>query len=852
MTIKLHLMAGAALLALAACGGEAQGPRDEGAIESAEADAAEATPTTSGGELEEANPTAEDVDPSIWPQLRSPLPENSEIEAEIERLLGAMTTEQKVGQVIQGDIASLTPDDVAEYHLGSVLNGGNSAPGGDNRTTPQAWLDLADQFWDASMGEGGTGIPVIWGTDAVHGHSNIVGATIFPHNIGLGAAHDPDLIRRIGEVTAREIAITGLDWTFAPTVAVPQDDRWGRAYEGYSEDPELVAAYAGEMVRGLQGEPGTDGFLGEGRVVATAKHFLGDGGTRGGVDQGETIATEEELRDIHAAGYTTAIEAGLQGAMASFSSWRGAKMHGSRALLTNVLRDQMGFDGLVVGDWNGHAQVAGCTPTDCAQAINAGLDLYMAPDSWRGLYDTLLAQVEDGTVSMERLDEAVARVLRVKLRADLPNKGRPSSRPLAGQFELLGSDDHRAVAREAVRKSLVLIKNDGVLPIAPGANVLIAGDGASDITKQMGGWTLTWQGDGNTSEDFPNGETIYEGIERAVSAAGGQVTLSEDGSFDEAPDVAIVIFGEPSYAEFRGDRPDVDFPDDGPLELLRALQEDGVPVVSVFLSGRPLWANPEINASNAFVAAWQPGSEGGGIADVLVADASGAAAYDFEGTLSFSWPKRPDQARLNVGDEDYDPLFALGYGLTYAEGGEVATLDEDFEAASGDANVLIADGDVGGARRMFLRTSGEDRLVSEPTVSTGDGAVTLSRTDRDAQEDSIRLAFQSPGSFVVEGDTTDLRREAGGDVGLQLDYRFDEAPEGVVTYGVGQAVFPLTTAEPGSWQSVNVRLACFAEAGADLSATTAALVIAADGPATMTISDARLVPGEAGSACPAR
>ncbi|MBB4659939.1 glycoside hydrolase family 3 protein [Parvularcula dongshanensis] len=795
------------------------------------------------------------IRPEIWPQVQSPVQRVPAIENEVQRLLSEMTLEEKVGQVVQADIASVTPEEVAEYHLGSVLNGGNSAPGGDLRADPQDWLDLADAFWRASTGEDGTGIPVIWGTDAVHGHSNLVGATIFPHNIGLGAANDPDLIERIGAVTALEIAVTGLDWTFAPTVATPQDDRWGRTYEGYSEGPDIVSAYAGRMVTGLQGEAGTDEFLGAGKVISTTKHFLGDGGTEGGVDQGETIATEEELRDIHGAGYPSAIEAGVQSAMASYSSWHGEKMHGNKALLTDVLVDQMGFDGFVVGDWNGHGQVAGCEATDCPKAFNAGLDMFMAPDSWKGLYENLVKQVKDGTISEARLNEAAARILRVKLRYGIFDKGLPSTRPNAGDFDLLGSPEHREVAREAVRKSLVLLKNDGVLPIEPGARVLVAGDAADNMVKQTGGWTLSWQGEGNTREDFPNADTIYEGLEAAIGEAGGTAVLSEDGSFEERPDVAIVVFGEPPYAEFRGDRMNVDFADPGPLETLRGFQEQGIPVVSVFLSGRPLWVNPELNASNAFVAAWLPGTEGAGVADVLVAQAGGEAAYDFTGKLSFTWPKAPDQTRINVGDEDYEPLFAYGYGLTYGDDGSLDLLSEDYEVSEEQTGVIFAEGGgEEGWQMMLASEEGEPVEVNDPTAQTEDGALKLSHTDRRAQEDSVKLEWSgdAPASFMMSGEPVNWSRELNGDLALTVDYRLDEASGGPIRVGMGDVLLELPGQDGtvGEFQTVAIRLACFADEGAELQAMATPLVLQSAAANAITVSDAKLGPTENGAACP--
>jgi beta-glucosidase len=430
------------------------------------------------------------ANPAIWPEVKSPVATDPAIESRITDLLSRMSIEQKVGQIIQGVLASTTPQDMYTYHLGSVFNGGNSAPGGKQWAPAKEWLADADRFYDASMRPHGELpiIPMTWGSDAVHGHNNVTGATLFPHNIGLGAMRNPELMRKIGEVTAIEMRVSGLDWTFAPTLAVVRDDRWGRTYESYSENPEVVASYAGPLVEGLQGKVGTKEWLKGSHIVATAKHFVGDGGTNGGKDQGDNISSEEDLRDIQAAGYRPAIEGGVQSVMASYNNWHGEKMHGNKSLLTDVLRGRMNFGGFTVGDWNGHGQVAGCKTTSCAAAFNAGLDLFMAPDSWKELYINIVAQIKDGTISKARLDEAVGRILRVKLRAGLFESGRPSSRPLAGEFDKIGAPEHRAVARQAVRESLVLLKNEGeALPLKAGQKLLVAGDGANSYMKQSGG-----------------------------------------------------------------------------------------------------------------------------------------------------------------------------------------------------------------------------------------------------------------------------------------------------------------------------------------------------------------------------
>jgi beta-glucosidase len=609
--------------------------------------------------------------------VRAALRRDPELEARIERLLSRLTPEQKVGQLIQADIGSLTPDDLRHYPLGSVLNGGDSAPRRDKLAAPSEWLALADRFYDASVASpAGAGIPVLWGTDAVHGHNHIAAATLFPHNIGLGAAHDPELLRRIGSITALEIRVTGLDWTFAPTVAVARDARWGRTYESYSEDPHRVGEYAAALVTGLQGVPETAQFLDPAHVLATPKHFLGDGGT-GGRDQGDNRAPESELRDVDAAGFVAAIGAGAQTIMASYSSWQGRKMHGNRALLTEVLKGRMGFDGLLLGDWNAHAQLPGCTSVSCAAAVNAGIDVLMAPDDWRELFEHTLAEVQQGLIPAARLDDAVRRVLRVKLRARLDREGRPSSRPFAGRYELLGSPAHRAVARQAVRESLVLLKNHNhLLPLPPSAHVLVAGDAADSLARQSGGWTLDWQGTG-TNADFPHAETIYAGIAHCVAEAGGTATLSPTGEFERRPDVAIVVFGEKPYAEYRGDVPTLALSpgDEHERRLLRRLHAEGVPVVAVLISGRPLWVNAELNAADAFLAAWLPGAEGGGLAEVLFRTPAGAVRYDFRGRLPFAWPAspRPPAVDRHSGEP---PLFPLGYGLSYRDAGDLPRLPE--------------------------------------------------------------------------------------------------------------------------------------------------------------------------------
>lgn len=774
------------------------------------------------------------ADPANWPAITSPIPEDPVIEGKITRLMARMSLEQKVGQIVQGDIASITPDDVRKYHLGSVFNGGNSDPGGKYNAPAKDWLALADAFWDASTSDDPAlpRIPAIWGIDAVHGHSNIVGATLFPHNVGLGAMRDPALMRRIGEVTAIEMRVTGIDWTFAPTIAVVRDDRWGRSYEGFGEVPEIAASYAGPLVEGLQGKIGAKDWLKGPHVIATAKHFLGDGGTRDGKDQGDTEVTEAQLRDLFAPPYEAAIKAGVQSIMISFSSWSGRKMTGNRSLLTGVVKDRWNFDGFLVSDWNAHAQVEGCTAADCPQAMLAGLDLYMAPDSWKGIWESTLREVKAGTIPMSRLDDAVRRILRVKFRAGIFDAKRPSERPYAGQYAQLGSPEHRAVARQAVRESLVLLKNSGsLLPLKPGASILVAGDGADNVAKQAGGWTLSWQGTGTLPSDFPNATSIWKGIDDEVKAAGGKATLSIDGQFTAKPDAAIVVFGENPYAEFQGDRSDVAFDDPATVDNLatmKRLKAAGIPVVAVFLSGRPLWVNPYLNASDAFVAAWLPGSEGEGVADLLFGKA------EFRGKLPFSWPRRPDQTPLNVGDPGYDPLFAYGFGLTTRDKGDLAPVPEDRGTRIGDRNVLFVRGKPTNGRRFLFGGDGALSTEADPTL------ISVHPADRNAQEDSIRIAWTGKGKGVAAlvGEPVDLTREANGDVALVIDLKVDEAPTAPVLLGGRDVTARLRTlAADKQWDMIAVPLRCLRDM--PLDRVTRPLTLSTAGRLDLTISGVR-------------
>ncbi|VAV86557.1 beta-glycosyl hydrolase [hydrothermal vent metagenome] len=795
-----------------------------------------------------------------WPAVNNPVKKNQKIEHKIQSLLSRMSLAEKVGQILQTEIQYITPEDIKAYHIGAVLNGGGSLPNRNKHASPQEWLAMADDFYDASMdiSEGGQAIPVIWGSDAVHGHNNVIGATIFPHNIGLGAMRNPALVRRIGAVTAREIRATGIDWTFAPMVAVGQNDRWGRTYESYSEVPSVVKAYAKEMVYGLQGVPGTPEFLDVNHVVATAKHFIGDGGTWHGDDQGDTRVSETELRDIHGQGYVGALQAGVQTVMASFSSWNGQKMHGNKYLLTDVLKKRMGLDGFVIGDWNGHGQIPGCTNASCAAAINAGVDMVMVIENWKELYNNTLRQVKEGVISPARLDDAVRRILRVKMRAGLFDKGRPSSRGDAGKDGIIGSREHREVAREAVRQSLVLLKNNSsLLPLNPAQRILVAGDGGDNIGKQSGGWTITWQGTGNVNSDFPGGTSIYDGLKSAVEAGGGQVSYSKDGSYDEKPDVAVVVFGEDPYAEFQGDRDTLEFEpvDKKSLVLLKKLKAANIPVVSVFLSGRPLWINPEINASDAFVAAWLPGSEGDGVADVLIADKNGKPRYDFKGKLSFSWPKTPIQDVLNPQNKNYDPLFAFGYGLSYQTNTrDMAQLPEDVEGIhkGNSANLKLFSGRPLAPLQVYINDGRIAQMVSGSYAALSSGAMVIESTDKTVQGDAFKVIWtgNKTGSvFISGGRGLDFSSflVAGGLI--SFDLKLDKLPTKEVKFILGcgkdctrslnlnDHICPLVGR---GWQRVTIPLSCFAKAGDRFNGITTPFRLETGGAAVISFAEITL------------
>ena len=604
--------------------------------------------------------------PAPWPTAVTSTPSaDAALEARVQTIVFGMTLEQKIGQMTQPDIRSVTPDEVRRYYIGSILNGGGAWPGMNMHASVNDWLKLSDQFYRASMStDMAVKVPVIWGTDAVHGHSNVYGATLFPHNIGLGAARDPALIERIGYATAEQVRATGITWTFAPTLAVVENQRWGRTYESYSSNPDIVRAYGEAMTSGLQGQLGSPSS-----TLATAKHWLGDGGTWHGIDRGETRTTEANLARTHGAGYYGALRANVQTVMVSYSSFtdvasgqRWGKMHGNAHLITGVLKQKLGFDGLVVSDWNGIEEVPGCTKWHCPQAINAGIDLIMVPDDWMKFIPATIEDVRAGRIPMSRIDDAVSRIIRVKMRSGLFNAS-PATGPHP-DASVMHSPAVRELAREAVRKSLVLLKNDGgVLPLKRRGRILVVGKGADSLPMQAGGWSLTWQGDNTKTSDYPNADTLLAALRETLGA--DRVDYSADGSgVDVARYSAVVnVAAENPYAEMKGDvlfpatlRHTARYPED--LRTLQRVSGKGVPVVTLFYSGRPLPVNDLINRSDAFIAAWLPGSEGLGLTDMLIEGRNGRPAYDFTGRLSFDWP---------IGDclpQQGGVLFARGYGLS--------------------------------------------------------------------------------------------------------------------------------------------------------------------------------------------
>ncbi len=584
----------------------------------------------------------------------------SSYDGKVRELLSGMTLDEKIGQMTQPDQLFLKDvSDISKYYLGSVLSGGDSDPKAGNSF--EAWTAMVDKYQAEAL-KTRLAIPLLYGVDAVHGHNNVLNAVVFPHNIGLGCTRNPRLIEKAARITAEEVRATGINWTFAPCVAVPRDERWGRTYEGFGESPELARTLGEAAVRGFQGSDLADPQS----VLACAKHYVGDGGTLFGtgtprgrerlLDQGDVRLDEKTLREIHLQGYISTVKAGVGTVMPSYSSWNGQKCSGSERLLTGILKKEMGFEGFLISDYAALYQLPGDYARQVEQSINAGMDMVMVPDKFAVFINTLKTLVNEGKVPMARIDDAVTRILRVKFAMGLMEKGRS---PLADKKlqKSFGSAEHRMVARECVRQSVVLLKNAGkALPIPKSAaRIHVAGKNADDIGNQCGGWTITWQGrSGNTT---PGGTTILKAIENTVSS-NTKVTFSKDGSGAEGATIGIAVIGETPYAEGRGDMTDLGLAKED-VEAVDNLKKAGIPVVVILISGRPMIVDQVLDKCEAFLAAWLPGTEGQGVADVLFGD------YKPTGKLSHSWPRSVAQIPINVGDPNYDPLFKYGYGLSY-------------------------------------------------------------------------------------------------------------------------------------------------------------------------------------------
>jgi beta-glucosidase len=575
-------------------------------------------------------------------------------------LLAKMTLDEKIGQMTQPDQVFLKDvSDIQKYYLGSLLSGGDSDPKAGNSL--EAWTEMVDKYQAEAL-KTRLAIPLLYGVDAVHGHNNVLNAVIFPHNIGLGCTRNPQLIEKAARITAEEVRATGVNWAFAPCVTVPRDERWGRTYEGFGETPELARTLGEAAVRGFQGSNLSNPLS----VPACSKHFVGDGGTVFGtgsprgrerlLDQGDVRLDEKTLREIHLQGYVSTVKAGVATVMPSYSSWNGQKCSGSKRLMTEILKNELGFEGFLISDYAALNQLPGDYKSQVEQSINAGMDMVMVPDKYQEFFNTLKTLVNEGKVLMSRIDDAVTRILRVKFAMGLMDKGRSplADRKLQKSF---GSAEHRQVARECVRQSLVLLKNENkALPISKGVTrIHVAGKNADDIGNQCGGWTITWQGrSGNVT---PGGTTILKAIENTVSK-NTKVTFSKDGTGAEGATIGIAVVGETPYAEGRGDRTDLALAKED-VAVIENLKKAGIPVVVILVSGRPMIIDQVLDKSDAFMAAWLPGTEGQGVADVIFGD------YKPTGKLSHSWPRSMSQIPINFGDASYDPLFKYGFGLSY-------------------------------------------------------------------------------------------------------------------------------------------------------------------------------------------
>ena len=576
----------------------------------------------------------------------------------LSELIDNMTLEEKIGQMTQVDYRYLeNKSDIKKYFLGSILSGGGSTP---PTNQPSSWVDLYNGFQKEAL-KTRLKVPLIYGIDAVHGHNNVYGATMFPHNIGLGCANDKLLVQKIAAATAAEVKATGLDWTFAPCVAVAQDERWGRTYESFSEDSKIVTELGVASTLGYQGKT-----LNKNSVLACAKHFVGDGNTVFGtgtnwykIDRGDVVLDEKELRSKYIKPFKESIKAGVGSIMISYNSWKGKKLHGHKYLIDDLLRKELDFKGIVISDWAGINEIDQDYKTCVIQSINAGIDMNMVPGSLNpddNSYDDFIRlaieSVKEGSIPMERIDDAVYRILKIKKQLGLFDK--PIKSP--SNKKIVGSAKHKALARESVRKSLVLLKNkNNILPLKKsGKKITLVGDHANNIGYQCGGWTIHWQGG---SGDITPGTTILEAFKTAVRDS-NSIHYSKNGDDLLNPDIIVLALGEKPYTEGVGDRDDLQLSDED-QKLLSKVKASKKPYIIILISGRPMIINKALDNSNAFIAAWLPGTEGGGISDVIFGD------HDFSGKLSMSWPKSMEQIPINYGDSNYDPLFQFGFGLSY-------------------------------------------------------------------------------------------------------------------------------------------------------------------------------------------
>jgi beta-glucosidase len=802
-----------------------------------------------------------------WPAIKSRLPADPALEARVRKIVASMSLAQKIGQMTQAEIKSITPAEVTKFYIGSVLNGGGSWPGGNKHASIADWLALSDRYYDASMAtDAAIKLPIIWGIDAVHGNSNVFGATLFPHNIGLGAAHDPALMTDIGAATARAVRATGVEWAFAPTLAVAQNARWGRTYESFSTDGPLIRAYARAYVTGLQGD------FGDHNVMATAKHFIGDGATSNGTDQGDAKVSLHDMINVHGSGYFGALEAGVQSVMASYSSWDDAaegvnygKMSGARALLTGALKDKMGFDGFIVSDWNAIGQLPGCTNASCPQAINAGIDMVMVPDDWKALIANTTRQVEHGEIPMARIDDAVSRIIRAKLRMGLFGT-RPSQRAGAGDA---GSLQSRELARRAVRESLVLLKNNhDVLPLKPRSKILVVGKSADSLSNQSGGWSLTWQGTGNSNADFPHGDTILAGLRDADGAANVTYSETAQGVDLKSFDAIVAVIGETPYAETMGDimpsatlRHSDRYPED--LAVLQAVAKSHKPVVTVLLAGRPLYVNNLLNLSDAFVVAWLPGTEGAGVADVLFAGRSGAGRYHFSGTLAMPWPGVPCPDAGGNRAKATRWLFAPGYGLRYPSKHEMATLPTDPAVdACADASVLsvfhtlavppfalyLADADA----QQAAHDIGSD-LNAVIEWPTSDPVLRLRTVQVNTQQDAKSVTWLGAGRFFARSpQPRNLMPLLATHAALQFDVVIATPAKGPVKVYMGCGDHCTTSVDlaqtfgsyaNGIRYTVSIPLACFVKNGVDISHIDVPFGVLASPPFSAAFADVKIIAG---------